>query len=372
MSNELVTQSPQFSFGDMERMADAIAKSRLFGTQTKEQALALMLLAQAEGRHPALAARDYDIIQNRPAKKAEAMLRDFLGAGGKVEWHELSDTIADATFSHPSGGSARIAWDVARAQTAGLTGKDMYKKFPRQMLRSRVVSEGVRTVWPSATGGLYVPEEAALFDPVRTIDAEPVTRSIEPEKIEETEYAIVDADGVEHTHKTPETAAEALIAIFEAAPTLGVLDGLIDSNDGFVSYLETVGLSDLRGQIIDRLKPARRALRHREMAAAETVQRPEVLETPLAAEPPTPQQTPAADALPEPSREIAPKRRNGRIDWEGWIKEFGAALSAADGNAMPYLLGDNEKHIAYYKQMMGPTVASALDALIKRQWERIG
>jgi hypothetical protein len=149
------------SFADMERLAVAIAKSGLFGMKTPEQALVLMAISQAEGRHPALAARDYDIISGRPAKKAEAMLRDFFEGGGKVEWHTLTDENADATFSHPQGGSARINWNMERARTAGLTGKDNYKKFPRQMLRSRVVSEGVRTVWPLATSGLYVPEEVA-------------------------------------------------------------------------------------------------------------------------------------------------------------------------------------------------------------------
>jgi hypothetical protein len=83
-------------FGHMERLADAIARSNLFGIMTKEQALVLMSIAQAEGRHPALAARDYDIIQGRPSKKAEAMLRDFLEAGGKVEWHALTDDKAEA------------------------------------------------------------------------------------------------------------------------------------------------------------------------------------------------------------------------------------------------------------------------------------
>lgn len=146
-------------FNDLERMAQAVAKSGLFGVKNVEQAIAIMLVAQAEGRHPALAARDYDVIQNRPAKKAEAMLRDFLESGGKVEWHTLDDTIADATFNHPSGGTVRIAWDMKRAQAAGLGARDMWKKYPRQMLRSRTVSEGIRTVCPMATSGMYVPEE---------------------------------------------------------------------------------------------------------------------------------------------------------------------------------------------------------------------
>ena len=147
---------------DMQTLALAIAKSGLFGIRTPDQALVLMAIAQAEGRHPVEAARDYDIISGRPAKKAEAMMRDFIQAGGKVEWHELSDQRADATFTHPQTGSVRIDWDMQRAMTA-FGKKEMYGKFPRQMLRSRVVSEGVRTLWPLATSGMYVPEEASAI-----------------------------------------------------------------------------------------------------------------------------------------------------------------------------------------------------------------
>ena len=153
---------PDYAVSDLERIAHAFAASKLFGVQNVEQALALCLVAQAEGRHPASAAQDYNIIQGRPAKKADAMLRDFLSSGGKVEWHGLTDAEADATFSHPAGGSVRIAWDHDRAKAAGIN-NPMWRKYPRQMLRSRVVSEGVRTVCPGATSGMYVPEEVQDF-----------------------------------------------------------------------------------------------------------------------------------------------------------------------------------------------------------------
>jgi hypothetical protein len=77
-----------------------------------------------------------------------------------VQWHALTDELADATFTHPQTGEVRIDWDMKRAMTA-FGKKDMYAKFPRQMLRSRVVSEGVRTLWPLATSGMYEPGEAA-------------------------------------------------------------------------------------------------------------------------------------------------------------------------------------------------------------------
>lgn len=81
------TAMARIGYAEMKSMAKDIAQSGLFGMRNEVQVLALMAVAQAEGKHPAIVARDYDIIQGRPAKKSEAMLRDFISSGGKVEWH---------------------------------------------------------------------------------------------------------------------------------------------------------------------------------------------------------------------------------------------------------------------------------------------
>ena len=169
MSTELIPVK------DVQVMAAAIAKSGLFGMKTPEQALALMLIAQAEGMHPAIAARDYHVIQGRPALKADALLARFQTAGGKVEWHEYTDAKVEATFSHPQGGSVRIDWDMARAKAAGLTGKDNWQKYPRQMLRARVISEGIHTVYPGCSVGIYTVEEVQDMAPDK---AEPVQEAV--------------------------------------------------------------------------------------------------------------------------------------------------------------------------------------------------
>lgn len=153
------------SFEEVERMAEAIAKSRLFGVQSVDQVIALMLMAEAEGRHVASAMQDYSVIQGRPSLKAEAMLARFQQAGGKVQWTCLQDDRVAAVFSHPACAPVEIDWDMARAKQAGLGGKDMWRKFPRQMLRARVISEGVRTAFPGALGGMYAPEEVMDFTP---------------------------------------------------------------------------------------------------------------------------------------------------------------------------------------------------------------
>jgi len=157
----------------VERMAIAVAKSGLFGVRTPDQAMALMLIAQAEGLHPAIAARDYHVINNRPTLRADAMLARFQAAGGKVEWGEYTDTRVVGTFAHPQGGSVRIEWTTKMAQDAGLTRNPTWKSYPRQMLRARCISEGIRTIYPGVTVGTYTPEEAADMESVRTQPAPP-------------------------------------------------------------------------------------------------------------------------------------------------------------------------------------------------------
>jgi hypothetical protein len=256
-NNSLVTsqQIPTIPVGEVERMAIAVAKSGLFGIKTPEAAMSLMLISMAEGRHPALAARDYDIIQGKPAKKAEAMLRDFLQSGGSVEWHHLSDEIAEATFSHPQGGKVRIAWDMARAKTAGLASRDMFKKFPRQMLRSRTVSEGIRTVCPMATSGMYVPEEVSEFENTKQIKVEkPVIKVEEPEVIN---AEIVEETELQNTTEFPKDLPDSPITMLgsmmwsDEIPDAHVIHFLIAKKMPNVTKSTT--LSELDTKVIERL-----------------------------------------------------------------------------------------------------------------------
>lgn len=191
---------------DLEKMAVAAAQSRMFGFKNKEEAMAIMLLCQAEGLHPGIAMRDYHVIQGRPTLKSDAMLARFQQNGGKVEWHTLSNEEVSATFSHPSGGSVKITWTFAEAKKIGLTGKDNWNKYPRAMLRARVVSEGVRTVYPGVVIGTYTPEEVQDMEP-RGPSKAPQEPIIEDE-IEETkgEYPVMLPGNPEpYTHcATPE------------------------------------------------------------------------------------------------------------------------------------------------------------------------
>jgi hypothetical protein len=359
-----VVHSVGFSFAEMERLAASIAKSRLFGIQTPEQALTLMAISQAEGRHPALAARDYDIIQGRPAKKAEAMQRDFIAAGGKIEWHALDDSQADATFSHPSGGSVRISWDTARAQKAGLSGKDNWKKFPRAMLRSRCVSEGVRTVFPTATSGMYVPEEVRDFEPREPIDVTPA--AVEP--IEPLPQGV--QDQLDPAGALARLEAEGMVEAAKGG----------DALDEWILSLSKADKAALAG-------PPGRRLRATAITADETP--PEsALEGAGEAETVSEATTPPQDASapvapPQPSAEadrswwergdlaITPPVKGNAPDWPAWSKAFlTRATTAGDGINLAILIGHNSDHIAHYKAAIGEKEAGHFDQIIAGLYAR--
>ena len=148
---------------EIREMAEVAAKSKMFGFKSPDEAMAIMLLCQAENLHPAIAMRDFHVIQGRPALKADAMLARFQQAGGAVKWEEYTDERVSGTFSHPNGGSVTVTWTFEMAKKIGLTGKDNWRNYARAMLRARCVSEGVRTVYPGCVVGVYTPEEVETF-----------------------------------------------------------------------------------------------------------------------------------------------------------------------------------------------------------------
>lgn len=206
------------TFEQMERMAATMAKSGLFGVKTADQALALMIISQAEGRHPAFAAQEYHIIQGRPSLKADTILARFQQSGGSVEWHVYTDEKVEATFSHPASPKpVKLDWTIGRAKKVvnwndkknkmeALTEKLNWQNYPRAMLRSRVISEGVRTCYPGVIVGIYTPEE--IEDGIAELDITPTVATAAAQVAESAKNAA--------TALTAEEREEHLKAIREA------------------------------------------------------------------------------------------------------------------------------------------------------------
>lgn len=155
------------TFDEMRMFAQAAVKSRFYGFKSEEEMLPLMMIAQSQGRSFTSVVEEYSVIQGRPALKAESMLARFQKAGGHIKWTELSDLRCAAIFSHPQCDPVEVDWDMNRAKQAGLNGRDNWKKFPRNMLKARVISDGVRSAYPACLGGVYTPEELGDLEPAQ-------------------------------------------------------------------------------------------------------------------------------------------------------------------------------------------------------------
>jgi len=178
VAEPIAAPAARYSLAELEQIAEYVVRSTMFaGIKTPQQAMTLMLLCEADGLHPMHAVRRYHVVPGRPPQmKADVLLAEFQKAGGKVEWHERSETRVDAAFSHPTyhPKPVRIAWSIEDAKRAGVAQSNPnYQRYPRQMLTARVIGEGVRLVCPGVTNGIYTPEEMDDATTVTVLESTP-------------------------------------------------------------------------------------------------------------------------------------------------------------------------------------------------------
>jgi len=178
---------PAMSVNDLMAVAKQVAASRLFpGVQSEQAAFTLMMLCQAEGLHPISALRRYHIIQGRPSMRSDAMQAEFQRQGGVVRWVESSNDVCIAQFLHPVHApepGLTVTVRLAELAKAGVTESNPnYKKWPRQMLRARAISEGVRAVLPGVVVGIYsdVEVEDMAADRPHHAPAQPAAIDVTP------------------------------------------------------------------------------------------------------------------------------------------------------------------------------------------------
>ena len=148
----------------VERLGEMIATSGMFGCTKVEQGQVLALQCMTEKKAPLELAKTYHVIEGKLSMRADAMLAKFQLSGGTVKWTRRDDKIVEATFTLRGNSlpfRATLEEFVANGVATGRDGKlkDNWRKFPRQMLSARVISEAVRLLAPEVVFGVYTPEE---------------------------------------------------------------------------------------------------------------------------------------------------------------------------------------------------------------------
>jgi len=246
---------------DMGVMADAIVRSKFYGFQTKDQVIAVMLVAQAENKHPATVMQEYDIIQGRPALKSQAILARFQQAGGKVQWQEIGAKRCIGTFTHESGGSITVEWTIEMAKEAGIYKMNSaWTKYPEDMLRARVISRAIRSIYPACILGQYSSEEVLDFEPRKP------ERDITPARIEEDIAPVIVMQGNVAVTMMPEDVEGSEILYLYVPNTTAAYASFLTVNDwqeGFVNLFKRIKNSKLtveeKAEKYESLKEANKA-----------------------------------------------------------------------------------------------------------------
>jgi len=106
------------------------------------------------------------VLQGKPSLGADAM-SGIVRASGKCRFMQVkdwSDTICTMIFARtdePDEITHSFTFTFEMATKQGLTNNRNWRTMPRQMLRARVLTMGLRAVFPDCVSGIYSPDEIA-------------------------------------------------------------------------------------------------------------------------------------------------------------------------------------------------------------------
>ena len=211
--------------------------------------LLIMELGASLGIHPASALASIHIIDGKPSLSANLLAALVRKAGHKlrVSTSGKGDAlVARAVLIRSDDPDFEfvVEWDMEKAETAGLAGKDNWRKYAASMLKARAITEVIREGAPDVTLFIaYTPEElgATVTEDGEPIDlqqvqqaapqsgaARPATPPPAPEQRKEAPVVQEEEKGAPERDWAADvanlTSREEALALHGEARSLGLLD----------------------------------------------------------------------------------------------------------------------------------------------------
>jgi hypothetical protein len=130
--------------------------------KTPQQALTIMQMGRELGIPATYALRNIHVINGKPVAAAELLMSLVRRSYGQSAIRVADASSESCTVEYREqgwDGVSSLTFTIEDAKRAKLDSKDVWKAYPRAMLRSRAVSEVVRTAFPECIANLYTPEE---------------------------------------------------------------------------------------------------------------------------------------------------------------------------------------------------------------------
>lgn len=279
MNNEALAVKPEDSLA-LQKVSQGLFKSGLFPNAKNEMgAFAIIEYGYELGIPPMMALKNINIISGQLACNAQLMLSLAVSRGVTYNVLEESDTGAKIEFKR--GNNVYTAeFNKKDADAAGLTGKDNWKKYPRDMYFWRAVAKGIRRIAPDAVMGLYTADEISEGKFIDVVDVpveQPVPTPDQPKEqpsVSDSTYAIVTVTDVRKRTGTNKTTGKPWTkyvvkdedgneyGTFDQAPAqfakesigTGVRVRIVYKEDKFGKNLESISLpeeEEVEGEVVD-------------------------------------------------------------------------------------------------------------------------
>lgn len=193
MSEETTNPTPQAQdkeiviFELQQRQASVFHSSKYFKTDQVSQAIVKVMAGAELGIPPFAAMNGIHIINGKPGLSAMLMgslVKSSAKYNYKVGKNDKTEAVVHWFEDGESVGSSSFTWE--EAIQAGLTGKDVWKKYPSDMVFARALTRGVRRFCPDLLAGspAYTPEELEdnVIEGEYSLASESVTDPESPEK----------------------------------------------------------------------------------------------------------------------------------------------------------------------------------------------
>lgn len=171
MANELAVRASDVPVDDIYRVGKMLALSGYFDAKGNSdmaiaQVCTKILAGREMGYGPFASVQGIHIIQGKPSVSANLMAA-AVKASGRYDYRvrNMGDDAVSIEFFEVTNGKRESlgvsSYTLKEAGAAGLTSNPTWKKFPRNMLFARALSNGVRWFCPDVFNGsaVYVPEE---------------------------------------------------------------------------------------------------------------------------------------------------------------------------------------------------------------------
>lgn len=171
MSTELVTKNDELprhrdELSELQRLGKMFAASGYFSdVKDLAQACVKILAGKELGFSPFASITGVYLVKGKPSLSANLMASAIVRAGYRYQVHELTNDVCEIEFFDQKDRSLGIStFTMKDGIAAGTASNEVWKKYPRNMLFARAMSNGARWFCAGAFGGqpVYTPEELGV------------------------------------------------------------------------------------------------------------------------------------------------------------------------------------------------------------------